>query len=1586
MKGVDQSQMSRSATESTEVKQAAELRKSKLDIIFPLFDQMNSVVRIPGIIYKIGTLFFYLQTLTVSLWPQSPYYTSASASELSALRYFMLIFWFTDINDYVGSILPSFAAVAVVTVLTLLIIIFQLHYYSTRRSFMKWSLYLTKLFLDFVAPILIIPAAGVIATSFLLVVRNGDGIYWVYLVFGAVFYAILMAIALYSLKLNARSAVIAKCSFPVFDDTALTLYFCSSTIFMVLAAVLTTYPDWSLQICTGVHFVVEILIFIQTLVLPSHHTIDNAILSGVILSGIVMDFLMFIFYFVPETSCTIIYVLMFVLVVVFSVVMYFVLSSSIKKIKKILTNEDNMSESEKVTVFTEEKLDQNEGRALTFLRVGFTQCCDLFIDNSLVNFLIKSLRKNSSFSQLLQIVTYFPSEQRSVNVLFKLLHLKRDLTFPERFLIYQVQRIKTLRASHSSLSATELLLELHTANEQCEANINSFWSSTSPSICFCETRNHELDKTSLLWLEAIDTYPNNPKMSYEYSRFLVECVTNFELAIFHHQKAELIEGGRSFAVDTSFRSFVREFPAYLKKGIVNVKGKKMTKAMQQEQQQNNNQTISMSSNSSGSNGSSSFGSTNAFTVDAEMEDLVGKKILKNSRMRMTLYHALEGRKSHTKKFVYISEAIIFLVIIAVFLVYYILMITTYANRQNSVINIARMKNLRFYQNNILYIYLTRFASLNGYLNLSGLIFDEDGQEFEQFISFDQGYIAQVLDRVATLKSNAIELFNNLAELASQGEDVYEIAQSFLQQASYTDYCYNSDFASNRKVSFIDKYTYMIYLDVDMTTIPDADMKNLYSGVNDMCESINNLESMSADATKIIQGFYRYTKNTGIELNDLLTTIQNFIIYVIIVLTFVPMLLSNIGYILEVRKVLKLMLNLPDEVKKQATQQIGTKTEDTNNLTPKASNTISYSIIYLICYFVVTAVVAALSYWFLDKMISTNEKIKNYSAWYLQSVRRLDSSSDLGFSALQVVIFEGDGVKSNFTSYDDVVTKSETFKTTLAEANTNVMQGFAEAPACYGYDDVIDELHLSQRCDISSDQSSLHDVYRCSSAIQQLAVFMDYVAEILVNASQFDHMLSADIPINMIHLLSDHLWDTFNQVCVRFTTLVDTTYTDLKNESLILLIVSCVISVITLFLTFYYCIYIDNTYTFVISLIKHIPPLQLITAKNLMDFLLNRKTADDSKSMNISQAIIHNSSDAILCTNLNGIIEIINPTVTNILGYTPDQLLGQQITTFFTPESADEVNKQVALMANGQSGAVYEKGFKCLSDSGSEVNFHTTIIGMKAEGSTDISSFVFILTDETELLKQQKEAEEAKAKSEKLLYQILPKDVVRRLNSGEKDITYTIPHATVIFIDIVKFSEYSSNLTPQEIMRNLSLVFARFDETIAKYPSMIKIKLIGDVYMAAGGLFGKPEDPPNYHAEETVKFGLECITQMEEINVKLNSSLEVRVGVNTGGPLLGGILGTDKPVFDIIGDTINVASRLQSTDIPCHVQISKATQELLDPSQFSIEERGEVFLKGKGKQMTYLVTPGMTIMHMGSSFTISSTQSNQQVNPPANPPA
>jgi class 3 adenylate cyclase len=151
--------------------------------------------------------------------------------------------------------------------------------------------------------------------------------------------------------------------------------------------------------------------------------------------------------------------------------------------------------------------------------------------------------------------------------------------------------------------------------------------------------------------------------------------------------------------------------------------------------------------------------------------------------------------------------------------------------------------------------------------------------------------------------------------------------------------------------------------------------------------------------------------------------------------------------------------------------------------------------------------------------------------------------------------------------------------------------------------------------------------------------------------------------------------------------------------------------------------------------------------------------------------------------------------------------------------------------------------------------------------------------------------------------------------------------------------------------------------LAKYQQLAKIKLIGDIYIAAGGLFAE-DAALQGHAGEMIQFTLEVLKIIDDVNVKLNALLAVRIRVNPGGLILGGVLGTDKPTFHINCDPINIAPKAQSTGIAGRVHVAEDTYKHTSDMPVPTEHRRVIELKGKGKKQTYIVMNGQepTIGH------------------------
>ena len=203
------------------------------------------------------------------------------------------------------------------------------------------------------------------------------------------------------------------------------------------------------------------------------------------------------------------------------------------------------------------------------------------------------------------------------------------------------------------------------------------------------------------------------------------------------------------------------------------------------------------------------------------------------------------------------------------------------------------------------------------------------------------------------------------------------------------------------------------------------------------------------------------------------------------------------------------------------------------------------------------------------------------------------------------------------------------------------------------------------------------------------------------------------------------------------------------------------------------------------------------------------------------------------------------------------------------------------------------------------------------------------------------------KTEKLMLNILPKPIADRLKKGEKNIAGNYPESTVLFSDLVGFTKMSSEKTAGELVTLLNSLFTKFDQR-AEDLGLEKIKTIGDAYMAVGGL----PIPRADHADIVADMALGMFIDLQEFNTVHGMDLGMRIGINSG-PVVAGVIGFTKFSYDLWGNTVNTASRMESTSLNGRVQISSSTQELLK-SSFNIEERELIECKGLGKIMTYFL--------------------------------
>ena len=254
-----------------------------------------------------------------------------------------------------------------------------------------------------------------------------------------------------------------------------------------------------------------------------------------------------------------------------------------------------------------------------------------------------------------------------------------------------------------------------------------------------------------------------------------------------------------------------------------------------------------------------------------------------------------------------------------------------------------------------------------------------------------------------------------------------------------------------------------------------------------------------------------------------------------------------------------------------------------------------------------------------------------------------------------------------------------------------------------------------------------------------------------------------------------------------------------------------------------------------------------------------------------------------------------------------------------------------------------------SDADLPIWFTTTMLALNVVGAaavafTLLASFAHQRNAALTALRAEQE------KSEALLLNILPRPIVERLKADAHTIADHCAATSILFADVVGFTPLAQRLPPAETVRILDQLFSRFDALVERH-GLEKIKTIGDCYMAAAGV----PNPSSDHAHKTARLALAMRDVLASSAVAGEPGLELRIGINSG-PVVAGVIGTKRFLYDLWGDAVNTASRMESHGTPGAIQITRATYELVN-DEFICTPRGTILVKGKGQMETwYLVGP------------------------------
>jgi adenylate cyclase len=324
-------------------------------------------------------------------------------------------------------------------------------------------------------------------------------------------------------------------------------------------------------------------------------------------------------------------------------------------------------------------------------------------------------------------------------------------------------------------------------------------------------------------------------------------------------------------------------------------------------------------------------------------------------------------------------------------------------------------------------------------------------------------------------------------------------------------------------------------------------------------------------------------------------------------------------------------------------------------------------------------------------------------------------------------------------------------------------------------------------------------------------------------------------------------------------------------------------------------------------------------------------------------LFENATDLIQSCALNGQFLYVNRAWRETLGYSEAQVYTINLFDILHPDCKAGCLESLSRAIAGEKIEQIQAAF--ISQNGTKISVEGNINCKFVAGKPVATRAIF--RDITQRLQAEQALRYQQAQTERLLLNILPEPIADRLKHDTRTIAEDFAEVSVMFADIVGFTQIAARLRPIELINLLNQVFSAFDRLSEKH-NLEKIKTVGDAYMVVGGL---PVRRPD-HAVAIAEMALDIQAVISQFRQETGKDFNIRIGINTG-PVVAGVIGIKKFSYDLWGDTVNIASRMESHGVPGKIHVTTATYERLR-EQYLFEKRGVIQVKGKGEMTTYFL--------------------------------
>ena len=381
------------------------------------------------------------------------------------------------------------------------------------------------------------------------------------------------------------------------------------------------------------------------------------------------------------------------------------------------------------------------------------------------------------------------------------------------------------------------------------------------------------------------------------------------------------------------------------------------------------------------------------------------------------------------------------------------------------------------------------------------------------------------------------------------------------------------------------------------------------------------------------------------------------------------------------------------------------------------------------------------------------------------------------------------------------------------------------------------------------------------------------------------------------------------------------------------------------------------------------PSVVLQTKPILKILSNDFTAPEideiDERANFYEVIAANLPFGVLLLSNSLEIHSVNTAVEQITGKPANDLIGTDLRNLFeaAPGSENKLRSfyQTLDGALGKLRSPQIDSDIVIKRDNTTLSLHVSINSLSIIGEIQTAPtnregmviLVMIIRDMTSIVQARDTLAAENKKNEDLMSMLFPVPIVKRMLKGERDISFGAPTVTVAFIDIVKFTAWCERHEPSFILGVLNRLYRHMDDGLQLYPKVTKLRVMSDTYVCVGGVFDEVSQPEE-HAKQVLSFCIDSMEIMRALNRELGESLSIRIGCNTGGPVMAGVLGTARPCFDVIGPVVSVAALMEETGVPDNVHIPDSVYQVIFDQGFVIKAHNDI-PNGDKTLHTYLVS-------------------------------